>query len=87
MENQPAEMDTPQGESDALLPGEIERLCADAWQRGAVEIILLHGAAKLATAAGEMNLEGGTWVLARWAGLTLKDLPDGELVCVLPGRT
>jgi hypothetical protein len=66
------------------LPIDIERASAYAWQRGAVETILFHGTAQLTTAAGPLDLQGGTWLLARWSGQPLEDTPDGELVCILP---
>lgn len=65
------------------LPAAVERVCAYAWQHAATETIVFHGAAQLTTASGLLNLEAGVWLLARWAGLTLDDIPDGELVCVL----
>ena len=68
----------------SLLPPDAEHVSAYAWQRGAVETILFHGAAQITTAAGPLNLESGTWLLARWTGPPLEDIPDGELVCVLP---
>jgi hypothetical protein len=68
----------------APLPVDVERVSAYAWQRGAVETIIFHGAAQLTTAAGALTLDAGTWLLARWEGLSLDEIPDGELVCVLP---
>jgi hypothetical protein len=71
------------------LPADVERVCAYAWQHAATETIVFHGAAQLTTpvnctgAAVPLNLEAGVWLLARWADLTLDDIPDGELVCVL----
>jgi len=75
---------TPEVINDSPLPLEVERVSAYAWQSGAVETILFHGAAQLKTAAGPLNLESGTWLLARWTGPPLEDIPDGELVCILP---
>jgi hypothetical protein len=76
--------DLPEPPDDSPLPVEMERLSAYAWQRGAVETILFHGAAQLITATGPLVLERGTWLLARWDGPPLEGVPDGELVCVLP---
>jgi len=78
--------DTPEVENCSLLPADIERVSAYAWQRGAVEVIVFHGTARLTTAAGPLELESGTWLLARWTGQALEDIPDGELVCILPER-
>jgi hypothetical protein len=69
---------------DSPLQSEVERVSAYAWQRGAIETILFHGEAQLITAAGPLNLESGTWLLARWTGPPLGNIPDGELVCILP---
>jgi hypothetical protein len=80
MPNHPTDND-----SASPLPTEIERVSAYAWQCGAVETILFRGAAQLTTAAGPLDLENGTWLLARWAGMPLEGTPDGELVCILPG--
>ena len=80
----PVTEDNPIAEADSTLPVDVERVSAYAWQRGAVETILFHGAAQLTTAAGPLDLEGGTWLLARWTGPPLGDTPDGELVCILP---
>jgi len=74
----------PDQTGDSPLPRDVERAAAYAWQQGAVETILFYGAAQLSTAAGPLNLESGTWLLARWTGPPLKDTPDGELVCILP---
>jgi hypothetical protein len=76
--------DIPESADDSPLPLDIERVSAYAWQRGAAETILFHGAAQLITAAGPLDLERGTWLLARWTGPPLEDIPDGELVCILP---
>lgn len=83
VEQTPGMDNAPAVENDSPLPVDVERLSAYAWQRGAVETIAFHGAAQLTTAAGPLQLEEGTWLLARWAGLTLDDIPDGELVWVL----
>lgn len=77
-------IETPEDEIDSPLPVDLERASAYAWQRGAVETIAFHGKARLVTAAGPLELEGGTWLLVRWDSMTLKDIPDGELVCILP---
>jgi hypothetical protein len=75
---------SPGAEGGAPLPLDLERVSAYAWQRGAAETILFHGAARLTTAAGPLELESGTWLLSRWNGLALEATPDGELVCILP---
>jgi len=75
---------TPDAANDSLLPSDVERAAAYAWQRGAAETILFHGEAQITTSAGPLNLECGTWLLARWTGPPLEDIPDGELVCILP---
>ena len=80
----PAIEDTSAVTGDSPLPMDVERVSAYAWQRGAIETILFHGAAQLITAAGPLNLESGTWLLVRWTGPPLEDIPDGELVCILP---
>ena len=72
---------------DSPLPVDVEQVSAYAWQRGAIETILFHGTAQLITAAGLLNLENGTWLLARWDGPPLEGSPDGELVCILPERS
>jgi hypothetical protein len=85
MDDQSAEkLDATEPENDSPLPMEVECVSAYAWQRGAAETILFHGAGQLTTAAGPLELESGTWLLVHWTGLALKDIPDGELVCVLP---
>jgi hypothetical protein len=66
------------------LPCDVEHVATYAWRRGAVETIVFHSAAQLATEAGALSLEKGTWLLARWEGPPLLDTPDGELICVLP---
>jgi len=71
-------------ETASLLPVDVERASAYAWHNGAVETIIFHGAAQLTTAAGALTLDAGTWLLARWEGPPLDEIPDGELVCVLP---
>ena len=76
--------DIPESADDSPLPLNMERVSAYAWQCRAVETILFHGAAQLTTAAGPLNLESGTWLLVRWTGPPLEDIPDGELVCILP---
>jgi hypothetical protein len=85
MDERPHELDPqPKVVADAPLPLDVEQVSAYAWQRGALETILFHGAAQLTTAAGPLELEGGTWLLARWSDLPLAGIPDGELVCILP---
>jgi len=74
----------PEDESNSPLPADLECASAYAWQRGAVETIAFHGKARLVTAAGPLELEGGTWLLARWEDMSLEEIPDGELVCILP---
>ena len=74
----------PESPDDSPLPPDVERASAYAWQRGAVETLLFHGAAQLITATGPLDLERGTWLLARWTGPPLEGVPDGELVWVLP---
>jgi hypothetical protein len=76
--------DTSAVTGDSPLPMDVEHVSAYAWQRSAVETILFHGAALLTTAAGPLNLESGTWLLVRWTGPPLENIPDGELVCILP---
>ncbi len=66
------------------LPDDLQRAASYSWQRRAVETILFQGRAQLITAAGPVDLDGGTWLLARWDGLSLPDTPDGELICILP---
>ena len=80
----PVIADTSDTTGDSPLPLHVEHVSAYAWQRGAVETILFHGEGQLTTAAGPLNLESGTWLLARWIGPPLEDIPDGELVCILP---
>ena len=80
----PATNNTPEDIGKSPVPLDVERASAYARQRGAVETILFHGAAQLITAAGLLNLDSGTWLLARWTGPPLEDIPDGELVCILP---
>lgn len=80
----PAMENIPEEPNDSSLPLNVERVSAYAWQRGAVETILFHGAAQLTTAAGPLDLASGTWLLARWQGLPLEDIPQGELICILP---
>ena len=66
------------------LPADVEHVSAYAWRRGAAETIVFHGAAALTTDAGPLKLDEGTWLLARWDGPPLPDIPDGELLCVIP---
>lgn len=73
--------------SDSTLPIDVERVSAYAWQRGAVETILFHGPAQLTTAVGPLDLENGTWLLARWTGPPLEGIPAGELIFILPEIT
>jgi hypothetical protein len=85
MSDHPHATDTPaDAVSDSPLSPDVERVSAYAWQRGAVETILFHGAAQLTNAAGPLNLESGTWLLVRWTSPPLEDIPDGELVCIRP---
>ena len=72
--------DTPLPDSVSPLPDDVEHVSAYAWRRGAVEMIAFHGAAQLTTAVGPLTLEAGTWLLARWDGPSLADIPDGELL-------
>jgi hypothetical protein len=76
--------ESPEPEPAAPLPAAVERLSAYAWQRGAAEAIVFHGAAQLTTACGPLTLDEGTWLLVRWDGPPLPDIADGELICVLP---
>jgi hypothetical protein len=85
-EHAPQTETSPTANRDSPLPIDMEHVSAYAWQRGAVETILFHGAARLATAAGPLDLECGTWLLVRWDGPPLEDTPDGELVCILPEK-
>lgn len=74
----------PDADGGSPLPIDVECVSAYAWQRSAVETILFHGEAQLTTAAGPLILESGTWLLVHWTGPPLKNIPDGELVCILP---
>ena len=76
--------ETPEPEPACPLPIDVEHVSAYAWRRGALETIVFHGAAMLTTNAGPLRLDEGTWLLARWDGPPLPDIPYGELVCVIP---